>query len=136
MYQAGEGHEQWGAATRRIPESSAVVCSIMRLIASVRAAVPLVPLLLLLVGSAALVETAGVGTKWRVKVGVLLLLLQQVAHTPALPVSATMRTMGAGRVTVDARWRVKGDDAEDDDADADAGETWRKVRLGLRGEQK
>jgi hypothetical protein len=94
--------------------------------------VPLVPSLLLLVGSAALVETAGVGTKWRVKVGVLLLLLQQVAHTPALPVSATMRTMGAGRVTVEARWRVKGEDAEDDDA----GETWRKVRLGLRGEQK
>jgi hypothetical protein len=111
----------------------------MRLIASVSAAVPLVPsllllLLLLLVGSATLVETAGVATKWRVNVGVLLLLLQHVAHTPALPVSATMRTMGAGSVTVDARWRVKGDDAEDDGADA--GETWRNVRLGLRGEQK
>ncbi len=64
----------------------------------------------------------------------LLLLQQQVAHTPALHVSATIRTMGAGSATVDARRRVKGVDAEDDDADG--GETWRKVRFGLRDEQK
>jgi hypothetical protein len=37
-------------------------------------------------------------------------------------------------MTVDARRRVTGVDAEYDDADG--GETWRKVRLGLRDGQK
>jgi hypothetical protein len=45
----------------------------------------------------------------------VVLLLLQVAHTPALHVSATMRTTGAGREMVETMWRENTDDDVDDD---------------------
>jgi hypothetical protein len=57
-----------------------------------------------------------VGTKCTENAGVslLLLLLLQVAHNPALPASGTMRTTGEGNVIVDTILSANDDD--DDDA--------------------
>jgi hypothetical protein len=63
-------------------------------------------------------DRAGVGTKCKEKLGASLLLLLQVAQSPALPASATIRTTGAGSEIVDtARRENAGGDASNDDAD-------------------